>query len=118
MSWLGGYKSKPSTSQNSGPSEEQLREAKRQKLQEERLLRAKQRSEHKKQLQAIIESRKEADQALQDLLDVDPGIFEGESIEITDDEVKAILEPAEEVNKVVIMAVFETENNEREKGLL
>ena len=108
MSWLSGYKSKPSTSQNSGPSEEQLRETKRQKLQEERLLRAKQRAEHKKQLQAIIQSRKEADQALQDLLDIDPLIFEGESIEITDDEVEAILDKVD--NEEVAMVDFDKEN--------
>ena len=111
MSWLSGYKSKPSTSQDSGPSEEQLREAKRQKLQEERLLRAKQRAEHKKQLQSIIQSRKEADQALQDLLDIDPLIFEGESIEITDDEVEAILETSTKVdNEEVAMVDFDKEN--------
>ena len=99
MSWL-GYKAKASTSQDSGPSEEQLRETKRQKLQEERLLRAKQRADHKRQLQSIIQSRKEAEEVLQGLLDIDPNIFEGDSTHVSDEEIEAILANPGEVEDI------------------
>ena len=69
MSWSSGLK--PS---NSNPSESDLREAKRQKLQADRLKRIKDRADRQNQLQAAINAQREADQALQDLLNIDPDI--------------------------------------------
>ena len=75
MSWLGGYKSnKP------GTSAEDSRELKRQQLEAnrlERLERAQKRAELNKQLQAAEQARQEANQAAQDLLNLDPDIFSG-----------------------------------------
>ena len=68
MSWLGGFKP-------SQPSESDLREAKRQKLQADRLKRAQERTARHNQLQAALQAQREADQALQDLYNVDPDIF-------------------------------------------
>ena len=61
MSWLGGYKAKPSTSK---PSESEIREEKRKKLEAEREARNKRREAQRKQLQQAIESREEANKAL------------------------------------------------------
>ena len=62
---------------NSSASEENLREARRKKLEQERLFRHQQRADRKKQLQAAIKSREEADQALKDLYNIAPDIFDG-----------------------------------------
>ena len=75
MSWLSGYKSKPSTS-SSTASESDVREAKRKKLEQDRLLRSKQREVTKKQLQAAQESREEANKAIKDLLAIAPDILD------------------------------------------
>ena len=63
MSWL-GYKA------TNTKSESEIREEKRKKLEQERLFRSKQREAHRKQLQAAIDSRREADEVLQNLLDI------------------------------------------------
>ena len=62
MSWLSGYKSKLSTSE----SEADSREAKRNKLEADRLQRTQQREATKRQLLAAQESREQANQALQE----------------------------------------------------
>ena len=86
MSWL-GYKATTSK------SESDVREEKRRKLEQDRLFRVKQREAQRKQLQAAIDSRREADEALQGLFNIDPTIFEGNSAEeITPEEVREILE--------------------------
>ena len=77
MSWLSGYSSKPKPS----TSQEDQRESKRKKLEvetAERLLRKQQRARRQKQLQDAIKSREAADQALQELLDIDPDLFSEE----------------------------------------
>ena len=85
MSWL-GYKA------TNSKSESETREEKRRKLEQERLFRSKQRDAHRKQLQAAIDSRREAEEALQSLLDIDPSIFEGEdSEEISPEEISELL---------------------------
>ena len=103
MSWFDRYK--PSTS--SGPSDEDQREAKRKRLEAEKVLRenrAKQRAAQQKQLQAAIKARQEADEALQDLLNIDPDILTGASADIIpEDEVERLLD---------IMADFDRENGE------
>ena len=67
MSWVRGY-SKPDTSES--------REERRRKLEEDRQSRARKRQQLQNQLAAAQQSRQEADQALQDFLDIDPDIFE------------------------------------------
>ena len=83
MSWLSGYKAKPSA--------QEAREEKRLKLEAERLDRAKRRAAHQKQLQAAIEAQAEAEEALQDLLNIDPDILADESsVDFTDKEVEEL----------------------------
>ena len=96
MSWFGGYKqNKPSTAD--------LREANRQRLQAERLDRAKKRQERQNQLQSVIQARQEADQAIENLLHIDPEIFKGEGDSIAESEIESLL--AED-----IMADFDRED--------
>ena len=85
MSWLSGYKAKPSTS-----SEADLREAKRNKLEADRLLRAQQREKRQKQLQAAIDARREADEVIEEFLRLDPDIF-STAADITEEEANEIL---------------------------
>ena len=97
MSWLSGLR--PSTSNS---SESDLREAKRQKLQADRLRRTKERVDRQNQLQAAINAQREADQALKDLLNIDPELFSGGGSEnLSEEEVQHLLD---------IMEDFETEN--------
>ena len=104
MSWLSGYKSS-STKQ----TEAQLREEKRKKLDADRLLRAKRRADQQKQLQALIKSRQEADSALQDLLNLDPDIFEGdEGSEVSEADIAQILDDTDQ--NEVEMTEFDEEN--------
>ena len=88
MSWIRGY-SKPSSS----TSEPQVspRTAKRNKLQEERLQRAEQREKHRKQLQAAQAAQDEAEQALKDLLEIDPEILQGEDVSVAESEIDQLL---------------------------
>ena len=109
MSWIGGYKAKTSTTEDD-------REAKRKKLEADRELRAKQRERQRKQLESIAQTRKETKKVIQDFLDIDPEIFEGEAVEITDEEAAKILEDS--LENVVVMADFDTENeNDGEKAM-
>ena len=85
MSRLSGYKAKPSTS-----SEADLREAKRNKLEADRLLRAQQREKRQKQLQAAIDARREADEVIEEFLRLDPDIF-STAADITEEEANEIL---------------------------
>ena len=99
MSWIYGFKG-PSTSQ----AEPQIspRTAKRQKLQQERLERARQREKLRKQIKAAQEARDEANLAEQELLALDPSIFEGSvDEEISED----ILDVSD-----IIMTNFDEEN--------
>ena len=92
MSWLGGYKSKATSSTAAD------REEKRKKLEterQERIARAKARAESQKRLQAAIESRQEADQALKEFLDIDPEIFDEEELVTAGN--KSLLEELEEI---------------------
>ena len=68
MSWLSRYTSKA--------SEEDSREARRKKLEADRLQRAEQRSQHRRTLEAAASYRQEANEALDQLLTLDPSIFE------------------------------------------
>ena len=90
---------------NSSASEENLREARRKKLEQERLFRHQQRADRKKQLQAAIKSREEADQALKDLYNIAPDIFDG-----TDSESVLIENVDELLDLSDNMAEFDTIN--------
>ena len=102
MSWLSGYK-KSSTCATA--SEEDIREARRKKLEADRLLRTQQREQTKKKLLAAQASRAEADKALQDLLDIAPDILSGD----TDTEVE-VSEDILNDNSVAEMVDFDQEN--------
>ena len=84
MTWLKGY------SASSKISKSETREEKRRRLEAERLTRAQQRNDRHKQLQAALQARQEADQALKDLCDIDPEIFAETSIVIPKDEVASL----------------------------
>ena len=98
MSWLRGY-SKASTSA-------ETREEKRKRLEEDRQTRAKNRAELQKQLAAAQQTRQEADQALRDLYDIDPSVFEEELPEISVRE--DILN--EDLDNIAVMTDFDAEN--------
>ena len=111
MSWLGGYKSKPST------STQESREEKRERLLAERLERARRRERLQKQIKQAQESRIEADQALQNLLERDPKIFESDiaqeaSKEVLDEAEALLIDTIAGDEEIEIMAEFETENGE------
>ena len=76
MSWLDRYKSKPSTSTFSAESD--ARDAKRKKLEADRQARNLRREQIRQRIQSAQTSRQEANQALQDLLNIEPDIFENE----------------------------------------
>ena len=86
MSWLGGYK--PSTSK---PSEADLREEKRKKLEAERGIRAQKRDQHQKELEAIAKSRAEANKAYQELLDIEPDLLVSEELNLEESEIEQLL---------------------------
>ena len=91
MSWITGY-TKASTSK--ATEESALREEKRKKLEQERLSRNQKRTAHREQLQRAIESRREAEKALQGLLEIDPDIFnssDSDKIEISPEEESELL---------------------------
>ena len=86
-------------------SDSEAREARHQKLEEERLLRNRQRADRQKQLQAAVKSREEADKALRESYDIDPSIFDKSDAEALQ---------AEDVDKLLnlsdTMAEFDTIN--------
>ena len=103
MSWFGGYKP---------PAD---REARRQKLEADRQQRAKEREATKKRLQEAASAREQEDQALRDLLNIEPDILADDELSIADSEVERLL--AEEssnqssLSEPIIMAeAFDVEN--------
>ena len=77
MSWLAGYKKSSSSTES--------REEKRERLEAERQQRLQKRAELHRQLQQAQQARDEAEQAYQELLAIDPDIFEGEvAVEMVD----------------------------------
>ena len=95
MSWVSGY--------NKKPSESDLRELRRKQLELERIERKEKRSKYNQQLQAAIQAQREADQAIQDLLNIDPELFaeEDPAEEISEQDIANILADMED---------FEVEN--------
>ena len=81
MSWFGALKNTSNSRPTVSP-----RTAKRNQLDAERKERAHKRIERKKQLEATLRAEREADEAILNLLDLDPDIFEGEDELIIDDE--------------------------------
>ena len=103
MSWLTGYKSKPSTSE----SEADSREAKRNKLEADRLQRTQQREATKRQLLAAQESREQATKALQELLNISTDIFDGEETLENEQNISDLSDDSE-----IIMVDFDKQNEE------
>ena len=120
MSWFGALKG---PSANKPEQEDSPRTAKRKKLQEERLQRARQRDKVKKQIKAVQEAREAADLVEAELFALDPEIFAGEeSSEITDEEAALLLEDTVDsqptLEEAGTMEDFETENGtDGEKAL-
>ena len=100
MSWFGGYK--PA---HKSTAEEDSREARRKKLDAERLHRAQQRLLRQQQLQAARQGQEEAEKAIQDLLAIDPNLLEAND---SDDNVSVTESEAE--NLLAEMESFEVEN--------
>ena len=113
MSWLSGLKG----TSTSKPPEPKVspRTAKRNRLQEERLQRAKQRERLRKQLKSAQEAKEAADLAEAELFALDPSIFQGE---VDEDISLDILEDDPAVEEVVIMTDFDAENGTDGKGAL
>ena len=82
MSFLFGGK-KQEVPKEETPKEDTPRTAKRKKLVADRLQRAQERADRQHKLQSALQAQREADQALQDFLDIDPDILTGESISIS-----------------------------------
>ena len=115
MSWLGGYK--PSSSKNSVTESREARRKKLEAEQAERIKRAEARAKQRKLLQAAVQARQEADQAIKELCEIDPDIFEGEST-ASGDISSDILNDTDKEDQVVIMADFDQENGtDGEKAL-
>ena len=74
MSWFDKYRTNPQTSAAT-------REARRLQLEEERLLRKQKREQYQQQLNAAAKAQEEANQALEDLLNIAPDLFEGDEID-------------------------------------
>ena len=97
---------------NKEPAEpaEDARQAKRDKLEADRNRRAEQRAQSKKKLQAALQSRKEANDALKAILDIAPDIFEGEEA-CTDEVAQEILEETDTMpDDDAVQIDFEDEN--------
>ena len=97
MSWLSGLKSEPV------PSQAEIREEKRQKLEAERLQRAQNRNRYQKQLQEAQKAREEADQVLQQFLDIAIDLFD-------DDDTPIDASVNVDINDIVTMVNFDEEN--------
>ena len=105
MSWLGGYKPKKSAAE--------IREEKRKQLEADRLARAQRRAEQNKQLQAAQESQQEADEALKQLQQLAPEIFEDDNSVAGSDIPDSILDDSETDNDTMAgdeIVDFEDEN--------
>ena len=74
MSWFDKYRTNPQPSAAT-------REARRLQLEEERLLRKQKREQYQQQLNAAAKAQEEANQALEDLLNIAPDLFEGDEID-------------------------------------
>ena len=93
MSWFGALKQSTSSQPKVSP-----RTAKRNKLDADRKVRAEQRAARRKQLEATLKAEKEADEALVDLLELDPNIFDNEDKVIVDDSEVSDLLALEPIN--------------------
>ena len=88
MSWIGGYKAKP--------TEADIREAKRKKLEADRLKRAQERSNRQQKLLELQQAQQKSDEAIQDLLNIDPNLLDGDDVSVTESEADNLL--ADEVS--------------------
>ena len=100
MSWFGGYKPKA--------SEEDSREEKRRKLEKERLKRAQARADTKKQLQEAQAAQAQLGEAIDDLLALNPDILSGESVVVSEEEARELLETSD--RDIPTIMDFDSEN--------
>ena len=98
MSWFGYHKSINVSDQE---KQRQLERAQRHKRLQEREL-------QRKQLQAAVESRREASQALKDFLDIDPNLFSEEELS----KVPSIEVDIETLNESIKMVNFDSKDEE------
>ena len=97
MSWFGALKS----------SENDSREARRRKLETERQLRAENREQAQKRLQAIAEARQLTEEAVNELLEIDPNIL-GDNVSVTESEAEQLL--SDSIEQELNMTDFDAEN--------
>ena len=97
MSWFGALKS----------SENDSREARRRKLEAERQLRAENREQAQKRLQAIAEARQLTEEAVNELLEIDPNIL-GDNVSVTESEAEQLL--SDSIEQELNMTDFDAEN--------
>ena len=100
MSWFGGYKPKT--------SEKDSREEKRRKLEKERLKRAQARADTKKQLQEAQAAQAQLGEAIDDLLALNPDILSGESVVVSEEEARELLETSD--RDIPTIMDFDSEN--------
>ena len=91
-------------------SEEDLRESRRQKLEADRLARAKQREASKRQIQEAALSKEAAEEACKDILSLDPDILVGEDVSVDDSEIEQLLDQSRQSEASEIMTDFDAEN--------
>ena len=106
MSWLSGYYSRASNST-------ETREEKRNRLEAERNQRVNQRAARHKQLQDDLLAQEASDEAVKEILAIDPDILAGEDIEINEEEVEALLADTSQADNMPdndVVIDFEDEN--------
>ena len=99
-------------------SEEDLRESRRQKLEADRLARAKQREASKRQIQEAALSKEAAEEACKDILSLDPDILVGEDVSVDDSEIEQLLDQSRQSEASEIMTDFDAENGVDGKNAL
>ena len=109
MSWF-GYKAPTASKSTVSP-----RTAKRDKLDAERRQRAQTRDKLRKQVQEAQLAQQEADQAVQNLLAIDPDILVGDDTYVSESEIDNLLEDTSEDaidEEVAVMVDFDQQNED------
>ena len=103
MSWFGGYKKL---------TESDLREARRQKLEADRIKRQQDRELRKKQIQEAQLAQQQLGEVIDNLLSIDPEILTSESVHVSEEEAEQLLAnlDPETCVETVTMEDFDVEN--------
>ena len=102
MSWLGGYKKL---------TESDLREARRQKLEADRIKRQQDRELRKKQIQEAQLAQQQLGEEIDSLLAINPDILSGESVNVSAEEAERLLSTLDqEAPEEASIMDFDTEN--------